>query len=510
MAVRASRKGQTKKRFGASGSCVESWISEAMTGSVPFLKNRALIPSDVDPGFAYGRKAGTAGDMGRQDEEVAVQDKRCPVETASTRLSASTAGPVAESTVRLLKFGRRWESADPTELLARESEVLRALRSLREVYEEQRKAQDERPAECAAVYCPVQRRGLLTRRRGQVVESFGRRESGEWVLEPEEVLYLAERGALAVYAPAPEAAGDALASSPLGASEHLRRLTVPEVGAGGSFGRKASLALALGEAEPQIDICARAMGFRLAGAAAAAHGAFKFDVLAAAPPVHVCVAPGFEKDFPVACAHRDMIDARDERVRPGLGPPCTGDEQIEGAVAQRELHVVGPEERISWRDCCATPRSGGTWALARGAPGPNAAEALRVSLGREPGMVFAVADDACVHGGPAFLELTAMSRPGDAFPAARGPAAAAHSVSDSEDARGAVRPWPALEAARTPGADGAVALPDPAPLPAGPSSASRRTAAEAADQYAEILRYPQIDTYMGAIQWLRGVGVAIA
>ncbi|CAE8652566.1 unnamed protein product, partial [Polarella glacialis] len=87
---------------------------------------------------------------------------------------------------KLLGFGARWQTADPTASLSRAREVSQALASLQEAYEQQRRLQDEGAAECSAVYDAVRRQAVLTRRRGQVIESFGRREAGEWVLEQEE------------------------------------------------------------------------------------------------------------------------------------------------------------------------------------------------------------------------------------------------------------------------------------------------------------------------------------
>lgn len=105
---------------------------------------------------------------------------------------------------RLLGFGPRWQSADPSQAVRREREVSDALGSLQEVYVQQRRVQDLAAAECAAEYpyfCCESKlpRARLFQRRGQAVSSFGRRLAGEWILDPEEVLYLAERGTLAVY-----------------------------------------------------------------------------------------------------------------------------------------------------------------------------------------------------------------------------------------------------------------------------------------------------------------------
>lgn len=105
---------------------------------------------------------------------------------------------MARKQQKLLGFGPRWQTADPTESLTREHEVQEALHQLEEVYRKQRQVQDHGNAECAADFQPTKQRAVLTRRRGQTVESFGKREDGEWVLEPEEMLYLAERGTLAV------------------------------------------------------------------------------------------------------------------------------------------------------------------------------------------------------------------------------------------------------------------------------------------------------------------------
>ncbi|CAJ1372447.1 unnamed protein product [Effrenium voratum] len=118
---------------------------------------------------------------------------------------------------KLLGFGPRWQSADPTESLTRAHEVEQALQNLKEVCQQQ-KVQRHGQAECAAELGEAIR---LTRRRGQAVESFGRREDGQWLLELEEALYLAERGSLEAQALEAEAS-----SEPAG---KRRRLSVPEL-----------------------------------------------------------------------------------------------------------------------------------------------------------------------------------------------------------------------------------------------------------------------------------------
>eukprot|EP00931_Biecheleriopsis_adriatica_P012782 TRINITY_DN114017_c0_g1_i1.p1 TRINITY_DN114017_c0_g1~~TRINITY_DN114017_c0_g1_i1.p1 ORF type:complete len:382 (-),score=94.56 TRINITY_DN114017_c0_g1_i1:9-1154(-) len=135
---------------------------------------------------------------------------------------------------KLLGFGARWQDADPTAAIPREREVQQALKQLQEAYEQQRRLQDEGAAECAADYDAASRLALLTRRRGQAVESFGHREDGQWMLEQEEMLYLAERGSLAVFeteAGAGKEAADAEASqsSKVGASKKKRRLNMREL-----------------------------------------------------------------------------------------------------------------------------------------------------------------------------------------------------------------------------------------------------------------------------------------
>lgn len=101
---------------------------------------------------------------------------------------------------KLLGFGARWQDSDPIAARSREREVCQALQSLREVYCEQRQLQDATGrAECLAVLDAKTHRASLERRHGKVIESFGRLELGKWVLEPEEVLYLAERATLDVY-----------------------------------------------------------------------------------------------------------------------------------------------------------------------------------------------------------------------------------------------------------------------------------------------------------------------
>ncbi|CAJ1355860.1 unnamed protein product [Effrenium voratum] len=119
---------------------------------------------------------------------------------------------------KLLGFGPRWQSADPTESLTRAHEVEQALQNLKEVCQQQQKVQRHGQAECAAELGEAIR---LTRRRGQAVESFGRREDGQWLLELEEALYLAERGSLEAQALEAEAS-----SEPAG---KRRRLSVPEL-----------------------------------------------------------------------------------------------------------------------------------------------------------------------------------------------------------------------------------------------------------------------------------------
>mmetsp|Transcript_56223 Transcript_56223/g.131686 ORF Transcript_56223/g.131686 Transcript_56223/m.131686 type:complete len:316 (+) Transcript_56223:70-1017(+) len=105
---------------------------------------------------------------------------------------------------KLVGFGPRWQHADPTTALDRVQEVLAASRRLDEVYDEQKRVQEHAETECVATvsggeHSPRQKWAVLTKRRGQAVESFGSCEDGKWWLAPEEALYLAERGTLSVW-----------------------------------------------------------------------------------------------------------------------------------------------------------------------------------------------------------------------------------------------------------------------------------------------------------------------
>lgn len=135
---------------------------------------------------------------------------------------------------KLAGFGARWQTADPTVAIAREGEVGRALAVTAKLYKAQQHVQStDTTCECVAVYHADRGFAVLTRRRGQVVESFGRRAEGQWLLAPEDVLYLAERGTLAVHEAVPTSDGVAAA-----AREALqdnrddcagRRLSLPEI-----------------------------------------------------------------------------------------------------------------------------------------------------------------------------------------------------------------------------------------------------------------------------------------
>lgn len=114
---------------------------------------------------------------------------------------------LARKQQKLLGFGTRLQCADSVTMVRRELEVRRALDSLDEVYRQQRQLQAGEAAECTAVLDLAKGCAVLMRRRGHAVESFGRREDGEWVLHLAEVLYLAERGTLAVHK-APDSAGE--------------------------------------------------------------------------------------------------------------------------------------------------------------------------------------------------------------------------------------------------------------------------------------------------------------
>eukprot|EP00434_Breviolum_minutum_P043215 symbB.v1.2.038509.t2/scaffold6022.1/size21679/2 len=138
---------------------------------------KPLIPSDVIPGFAYGRKVRPS----------------TPIQEVSCSISSWMAQRKQQ---KLLGFGPRWQTADPTQSLTREREVQQALQHLEEACVQQRRVQDHGQAECEAELKGTE--VVLTRRRGQAIESFGHRQDGEWILEPEETLYLAERGSLAV------------------------------------------------------------------------------------------------------------------------------------------------------------------------------------------------------------------------------------------------------------------------------------------------------------------------
>lgn len=135
---------------------------------------------------------------------------------------------------KLAGFGARWQAADPTAAIAREGEVGRALAFAGKLHEAQRQVQGtDTPCECAAVYHAGRGLAVLTRRRGQVVESFGRRADGQWLLAPEEVLYLAERGTLAVHEamPAPDEGEGTVKDCPQKVRDSCpgRRLALPEV-----------------------------------------------------------------------------------------------------------------------------------------------------------------------------------------------------------------------------------------------------------------------------------------
>jgi len=99
----------------------------------------------------------------------------------------------------------------------RRREVQQALQHLEEACVQQRRVQDHGQTECEAELKGTE--VVLTRRRGQAIESFGHRQDGEWILEPEETLYLAERGSLAVLQ----------ASEDGNATVKRRRLTLPEL-----------------------------------------------------------------------------------------------------------------------------------------------------------------------------------------------------------------------------------------------------------------------------------------
>merc|ERR1740139_730990 len=93
---------------------------------------------------------------------------------------------------KLLGFGERWQDANPIVAIQREHEVRQALSSLSDLYLNQRVVQDGDSAECVAVLDVAQKHAQLVVRRGHVIESFGCREDGQWILALEEVLYLVQ------------------------------------------------------------------------------------------------------------------------------------------------------------------------------------------------------------------------------------------------------------------------------------------------------------------------------